>query len=93
VLRDGVEVRVARVEGPADAPYGALRLGGWPVAPVAGETVEADAPAASARTDGLRTLVHGLAGFARTGVTRTTPAHSAWAPCPGWRPRGDAVPG
>ncbi|WP_433555527.1 DUF2264 domain-containing protein [Pseudonocardia xinjiangensis] len=71
VLREGVEVRVARVEGPAERRWGPLRVGGWPVAPVADEVVEAEVPAATVHADGLRSHLRGVAGLVHAGVTRT----------------------
>jgi hypothetical protein len=71
VLREGVEVRLARVDGPPDRRWGPLRMGGWPVAPVTQESTDPDAPSATARADGLRSLVQGVTGFAGCGVTRT----------------------
>ncbi|WP_243744939.1 DUF2264 domain-containing protein [Streptomyces hainanensis] len=64
VLRDGVEVRLARVAGES----GGLRVGGWPVT--------ADEPpgtaAGQAVGGGLRSTVRGLRGLDRSGVASLT---------------------
>ncbi|MFI6345419.1 DUF2264 domain-containing protein [Streptomyces sp. NPDC050560] len=82
VVRDGVEVRLARVEGPL-GPARRLRLGGWPVAadvrpdteatdahgaPPPGGTAPGGAPHAVAATGELTSRLRGLRGFDRGGV-------------------------
>ena len=66
VLRDGVEIRLARVVGESGALR--LRLGGWPV--TADEPP--DATAGQAVGGGLRSTVRGLRGLDRSGVTSLT---------------------
>ncbi|WP_049575910.1 DUF2264 domain-containing protein [Streptomyces sp. SBT349] len=65
-LNGGVEVRLVRVEraGPRALAH-RLRLGGWPVT---ASDRPRTGPGATARTDRLRSSVHPLLGFDRTGV-------------------------
>ncbi len=93
VLRDGAEVRIARVDGPTGRPWGPLRLGGWPVAAVTQESADPGDPAATARADGLRSLVRGLAGFATAGVTRTGTGPLGEAAVPWLATAGAVAPG
>jgi hypothetical protein len=93
VLRDGVEVRLARVEGPPEPRWGPLRLGGWPVAPLMQESADPGAPAATALAEDVRSLVRGLSGFATAGVTRTGTGPLGESAVPWLATAGDAVPG
>lgn len=68
VVRNGVEVRVARVDTATTAPR--LRMGGWPVAsarPLKAETDHAQ-PLASAAREDLCSTVRGLRGLTEAGV-------------------------
>ncbi|MDI3421516.1 DUF2264 domain-containing protein [Streptomyces luteolus] len=70
VVRDGVEVRLARVEGPP-GPAVRLRLGGWPLTadtPPGSDSGHAPKPYATASTEGLTSRLHALTGFAGAGV-------------------------
>lgn len=77
VLRDGTEVRLARLDGTVE-PGGTLRVGGWPLAaeqpPRADTGSTVGAPAAATRTATLCSTVHGLAGYTRAGVAHATDA-------------------
>lgn len=68
-VRDGVEVRLARVDGSTDAL--ALRIGGWPVAssePPRTGTDDAERPFAEAASQDLISTIRGLAGLVDAGV-------------------------
>ncbi|MEB3368937.1 DUF2264 domain-containing protein [Saccharopolyspora mangrovi] len=71
VLRDGLEVRLVRVENPPGEGV-SLRLGGWPVAadsrPAATSGGADGAPHAQARTAELRSHLRGLSGFTTSGT-------------------------
>ncbi|TQM02909.1 DUF2264 domain-containing protein [Pseudonocardia kunmingensis] len=67
VLRDGVEVRLARIDDHTGGSWGPLRLGGWPVAP-AGDTAAAATEATATSVTGLRSSVQGLCGFTEAAV-------------------------
>lgn len=84
VLRDGVEIRLARVDAPArkaNPPWRGVRLGGWPVAAGVRPGTETGpdggleggpgvpGPFAEARTGTLRSRLRGLRGFHRGGIT------------------------
>ncbi|HET6708847.1 DUF2264 domain-containing protein [Amycolatopsis sp.] len=64
VVRNGVEVRLTRLDG---APAGSLRLSGWPVSHAARPATEPGV--AAARTPDLRSAVRSLRGFATAEVT------------------------
>ncbi|WP_206784986.1 DUF2264 domain-containing protein [Amycolatopsis sp. MtRt-6] len=64
VVRDGVEVRLARLDG---APAGSLRLSGWPVSHATRPVTEPGV--AAARTPDLRSEVRSLRGFTTAEVT------------------------
>ncbi|MEU0534188.1 DUF2264 domain-containing protein [Amycolatopsis tolypomycina] len=64
VVRNGVEVRLARLD---DAPAGPLRLSGWPVS--AATRPSTGPGVAAARTPDLRSAVRPLRGFATAEVT------------------------
>jgi hypothetical protein len=93
VLRAGVEVRVARVDGQPERRWGPLRLGGWPVAPVTQASADPTAPLGTARADDLRSLVRGLRGFGTAGVTRTGLGPLGETAVPWLATIGDVVPG
>ncbi|WP_225848040.1 DUF2264 domain-containing protein [Streptomyces sp. HPF1205] len=76
VLRLGIEVRVVRIDAPADfpapeAPWRSVRLGGWPVSadlPPRDRQRSGPGPWAEAVTPALRSALHGLRGFTEAGV-------------------------
>ncbi|BCW44871.1 DUF2264 domain-containing protein [Arthrobacter sp. StoSoilB5] len=69
-VRDGVEVRLARVDGPTDAV--ALRFGGWPVAspepPRTGTGGEDLHPFAEASSQDLVSALRDVAGLTKAGI-------------------------
>ncbi|MFJ2018511.1 DUF2264 domain-containing protein [Streptomyces nodosus] len=77
VLRDGVEIRLARVGTPAttgaNPSWRTVRLGGWPVAadtrPGTRVTPGEPGPSAEARTASLRSCLRALRGFDHAGIT------------------------
>jgi hypothetical protein len=103
VLRDGVEVRLVRVDpppspsAPACTGWRSLRLGGWPVSGEAAPELSANSGAAAgagAATPALRSTVHGLAGFTRAGVSveQGTSPLARWTAIP-WLATGSVTVG
>ncbi|WP_329047728.1 DUF2264 domain-containing protein [Amycolatopsis sp. NBC_01488] len=83
VVRDGVEIRLVRLD--TMSPAGRrLRLGGWPVAGDTRPLRRVDGTAATASAGGLRSFVHGLRGFATAEVTveQGTSPLGAWTAIP-----------
>ncbi|UED82819.1 DUF2264 domain-containing protein [Streptomyces profundus] len=91
VVRDGVEVRLARVvfDEPQERPV-TVRLGGWPLAAADRPTT---GPGALARTDRLRSTLHPLRGLDRAGVTvvRDAGPLGGWTAIP-WLATGGRLP-
>jgi hypothetical protein len=78
VLREGVEVRLVRMDlpagwsGPPSAAWRSVRLGGWPVGDVVTPQLTSDSDVAAyaqATAAELRSAVHSLRGFTQAGVT------------------------
>lgn len=72
-LRDGVEIRLARVDAPRTAAgWRAVRMGGWPVSgdaePRTGTAPGPYGPRARATAGGLRSSLRALRGLERAGV-------------------------
>ncbi|MEO3754536.1 DUF2264 domain-containing protein [Streptomyces sp. B6B3] len=81
VVRDGVEVRLARVDGPNPAGWRAVRFGGWPVA---SDAPPEHGPGAVATTTTLRSTLRGLRGLSGGGVAvqRDTSPLGRWTAIP-----------
>ncbi|MFI1294288.1 hypothetical protein ACH4VM_38940, partial [Streptomyces sp. NPDC020792] len=103
LLRDGVEIRLARVDTPATGArpsWRTVRLGGWPVAAdtqpgtqitPAQVTSGEPGPSVEARTASLRSHLRALSGFDRAGITTeqgTSPLGS-WTAIPWLATDGD----
>ncbi|MFF4796664.1 hypothetical protein ACFY2M_45370 [Streptomyces sp. NPDC001276] len=91
LLRDGVEIRLARIDTPptgASPSWRAVRLGGWPVAtdtrPATQITPGEPGPSAEARTASLRSHLRALRGFNLGGVTtqQDTSPLGSWTAIP-----------
>ncbi|MFF7145878.1 DUF2264 domain-containing protein [Streptomyces nodosus] len=92
VLRDGVEIRLARVGAPAttgaNPSWRTVRLGGWPVAadtrPGTRVTPGEPGPSAEARTASLRSCLRALRGFDHAGITteQDTSPLGSWTAIP-----------
>ncbi|MGW2899599.1 DUF2264 domain-containing protein [Streptomyces sp. NPDC001212] len=91
LLRDGVEIRLARIDTPptgASPSWRAVRLGGWPVAtdtrPATRITSGEPGPSAEARTASLRSHLRALRGFNLGGVTtqQDTSPLGSWTAIP-----------
>jgi hypothetical protein len=83
VVREGVEVRLARVDAPeAMASWRAIRLGGWPVA--ASERPHTGPGARAATGDGLHSRLVALRGLGEAGVAleRDTSPLGSWTAIP-----------
>ena len=94
VVRDGFDVRLARVDATPATSGRSVRLGGWPVA--AGSRPAADTGpdvSASASTPALRSALWGLCGCTTAGVAveHGTSPLGAWTATP-WLSTGDGVP-
>ncbi|MDT0346335.1 DUF2264 domain-containing protein [Streptomyces litchfieldiae] len=82
VVRDGVEVRLARVDAPAARPeWRAVRLGGWPVT---GEAPPERGPGARAESPALCSALRPLRGLPVAGVAleRDTSPLGTWTAIP-----------
>ncbi|MET9505791.1 DUF2264 domain-containing protein [Streptomyces sp. NPDC006622] len=100
VVRDGLEVRLVRVDGPP-GPGIRLRLGGWPLAAAtrpasetSGEGRPLGEPYAVAATDQLTSGLRGLTGYESAGVLveQDTSPLGAWTAIPWLITRTPPVP-
>ncbi|WP_377273568.1 DUF2264 domain-containing protein [Peterkaempfera sp. SMS 1(5)a] len=96
VLRDGVEVRLARVEDSGgEADWIALRLGGWPVTADTAPAVTTGPGHIEATAPHLRSALRDLGGYGRTGhhtETGTSPL-GQWTAIPWLATDGPVPPG
>jgi hypothetical protein len=69
VVRDGLEIRLSRVDG-VGSRTGSLRLGGWPLAGDVepGVVIDPLGPHVTVRDDSARSCLRGVRGFAHVGV-------------------------
>ncbi|MFD8498091.1 DUF2264 domain-containing protein [Amycolatopsis sp. NPDC059657] len=83
VLRDGIEIRLVRLDTPSPAGV-RLRLGGWPVAADSEPVTQVDRTAATAHAGGLRSALRGLRGFdtAEVTVEKGTSPLGTWTATP-----------
>lgn len=94
VVRDGIEIRLVRVDAAPVRSGRSVRLGGWPVADdIHPATHSGPGMFASARTSSLRSMLHGLHGLttADIAVEQGTSPLGAWTATP-WLSTGDGMP-